>query len=106
MSKTLIYVKVYETPNGTMLAMCDEELIGMQFKEGKKRLDLKTYSGFYTGEKKSEKEAEEIVSKSKIYSANIVGKRSVGVLIKLGIVKEEEVMHIQEVPFVHLYSVS
>ncbi|MGC9037677.1 MAG: DUF424 family protein [Candidatus Micrarchaeia archaeon] len=101
-----IYVKVYEMQQGTMLAMCDEELIGMQLKEGARIMDLKTYSKFYVGEKKSEKEVEEIVSKAKIYSANVVGERAVGVLIKMGIVKEEEVMRIQQVPFVHLYSVS
>ncbi len=101
-----IYVKVYETQQGTILAMCDEELIGRQLKEGARLMDLKTYSNFYVGEKKSEKEVEEIVSKAKIYSANVVGERAVGVLIKMGIVKEEEVMRIQQVPFVHLYSVS
>ncbi|MGC8547613.1 MAG: DUF424 family protein, partial [Candidatus Micrarchaeia archaeon] len=76
------------------------------FSEGEMELDLDSYSGFYTGEKIDEEAAAEIVSQTKIYSANVVGKRSVGIFLKQKLVKKENIKKISNVPFVQVYNVS
>ena len=50
----MILVKVHETPNGKLIAVCDEELLGKRYEEGNKELDLVRYSDFYRGEREDE----------------------------------------------------
>ena len=98
----LIYLNKFETAKGLMLAMCDEELMGKVLKEGKTEIDLERYGAFYRGKLVSEEEAKKELA-GKVYSANVVGDRSVGLLIEKGIVKKEEVRRVQNVAFVHLF---
>lgn len=101
-----VYLKSYVTEKGTMIAMCDSELIGKTFKEGKVELDLDKYADFYKGQLLEVADAERnIKEEASIYSANVVGKRSVNILIKNGIVAKEDVKQVESVPFVHLYNV-
>ncbi len=88
-------VKVHKTEDGRkILAICDNNLIGKKFEEGKMQLDLS--SGFYRGEEMSEKELEGLVKGS--YIANIVGKKSVKLMVKWGIAKKKRVIKIRNVP--------
>jgi hypothetical protein len=100
----MIYLNKFDTPKGMMVAMCDEELMGRVLKEGRIEIDLKRYGGFYKGELVSEAEASSIISKN-VYSANVVGDRSVGILIAKGIVNDNEVRNVEGVKFVHLFKV-
>lgn len=101
----MIYLKVHNTPEGDIVAMCDRELIGKVYKEAKFELDLEKYSDFYKGSLMDDKDAETVPELSSFYTANIVGKRSVGIFLKKGIVSEGDVKKVKNVPYVHVYRV-
>ena len=98
-----VYFKSYPTEKGMMIAMCDSELLGKTFTEGKKEIDLERYADFYKGELMTTKAAVELAGKDVIFSANVVGERSVNAFIKMGLVSKAEVMTIAGIPIVHLY---
>ncbi len=100
----MIYFNRFDSQKGIMIAMCDEELMGRVFREGRIKIDLLHYGGFYRGDLITEEEAARRIDRN-VYSANIVGNRSVGVLVNLGIVKDDEVKTVQGVRFVHLFRV-
>ena len=82
-----------------VVAICDEELLGKKFEEGKFQLNIK--ENFYKGEEVDLKSAVKIMKKMSAEDAifNIVGKNSVNAAIKVGIISKEEVGKIQKVPF-------
>ena len=94
------------TEHGSVVAMCDEELIGRVLREGKLVLDLDKYASFYRGELLGEAEAAGRISGERIYSANIVGARSVGIVVKFGLVAADDVRAVEGVPFVQLYAIA
>ncbi|MEM3781520.1 MAG: DUF424 family protein [Candidatus Micrarchaeaceae archaeon] len=102
----MIYLKRHHSENGFILALCDEELIGKRYEDGKRQLDLETYSGFYKGERLDEKSAEEEVSKEKFYSANIVGKRSISIFVKHGLLDKSGISEICGIPYAQIFSIS
>ena len=55
-----MFVKIHKTYRD-IIAICDSELIGKTFEEGKFQLDVK--ESFYKGEKVSEEKAVEIMQK-------------------------------------------
>jgi len=101
----MIFLKEYSTENGSILAMCDEELIGKVLKSGKLVIDLDKYASFYKGDLISEEDAAKAISSEEIYSANIVGERSISIVIKNGLVDEKDVMLVGKVPFVQIYKI-
>ena len=100
----MLYVKVYSTEHGSVVAMCDNELIGNIYVEGKMELNLKDYAEFYKGELVDESEAEDGVKGELIYSANVIGERSVGIFLKNGIAGEENIRRISGIPFIQIYN--
>ena len=78
-----MYLKSHITPEGEIVAICDAELLGMVFSEGKLHLDLKKHANFYMGRKVSESEARKALLKAK--NANIVGKKALAAAKKAGI---------------------
>jgi uncharacterized protein len=100
----MIYLKSYPTEHGSVVAMCDEELLGRVLRSGKLVLDLERYASFYKGELVGEAEAAGIISAEKIYSANIVGERSVGIVVRFGLVAAGDVRLVENVPFVQLFA--
>lgn len=101
----MIFLKKYASEHGAVLAMCDEELLGRVLKQGKIYLDLEKYAGFYKGELLNEEEASGIVKGEEIYSANVVGERSVAIMMSKGIVGKDDVKKVGKVPFVQIYNV-
>ncbi len=99
----MIYIKVHPTEEGEIIAMCDSELLGKVYTEGKQELDLSTYSGFYKGELVSEEAAAATPALGIFYTANIVGKRSVEILIKKGLAKKSDLKKVRGVPYLHLF---
>ena len=100
----MIYMNSFDSPKGIVMAMCDEELMGKVFTEGKIVLDLKQYGAFYKGKLVSEATAAASISDA-VYSANVVGERSVKLFIDAGLVRPEEVKSVQGVPMLHLFKV-
>ena len=101
----MIYLNKFDTTKGLMLAMCDEELMGTVLREGKVEINLKLYGSFYKGDLITEGEANDIVT-DRVYSANVVGDRSVAIFIRKGIVRPDEVRTVQGVKFIHLFKVA
>lgn len=101
----MIYLKKHSSDHGEVIAMCDEELLGKVIEEGKRVIDLKTHANFYKGSLVTEKEAAEALD-SDIYSANIVGKRSVKIAIDKGIALKEQVMKVKDVEMLQIFSIA
>lgn len=82
-----------------IVAICDSDLLGKRFEEGRFQLDVK--ESFYKGDEKSENETIELLRKMTREDAsfNIVGKKSVRAALKAGIISEESVGKIQGVEF-------
>ena len=101
----MIYLKKHSSDHGEVIAMCDEELLGKVIEEGKRVIDLKTHANFYKGSLVTEEEAAEALD-SDIYSANIVGKRSVKIAIDKGIALKEQVMKVKDVEMLQIFSIA
>jgi len=82
-----------------VVAICDLDLIGKVFEQGKFQLDVK--ESFYKGKQVSEKELLDMINHLSREDAtfNIVGKNSVHVALKAGIILEEGIKKIQGIPF-------
>ena len=83
-----------------VVAICDKELLGKKFEEGKFQLDIK--ENFYKGKEVDAESMMEIMKKMSAEDAtfNIVGKKSINAALKAGIISKEEIGKIQKVPFV------
>ncbi|MDE1854726.1 MAG: DUF424 family protein [Candidatus Micrarchaeota archaeon] len=101
----MIFLKKHAAEQGTILAMCDEELLGKVLSQGKLCIDLEKYADFYRGELISEQRASGMVDDEEIYSANVVGERSVAVMMNKGLVGKGEVKKVGKVPFVQIFKV-
>ncbi len=82
-----------------IVAICDKELIGNKFEQGKFQLDVK--ENFFKGKECSEDEAREIIKDMKLEDStfNIVGEKSVKTAIEAGIITKESVGKIAGIPF-------
>jgi hypothetical protein len=93
-----MFVKIHKSYRD-VVAICDKELLGKYFEEGKFQLDVK--KSFYGGEKTSKEELRKIIEKMSGGDAtfNIVGKKAINCALKKGIISEEGIKKIQGVPF-------
>ena len=91
-------IKIIQTYRD-VVAVCDKELIGKRFEEGKFQLDVK--ENFFNGDETDEKKAIEIMEQMSMKDStfNIIGKKSVNTAIKAGIISKEEIRKIQDIPF-------
>ncbi len=85
-----------------VVAVADKELIGKQFFEGKKQLDVK--ESFYKGENSSplsKEEVKEIMINMLNEDAtfNIVGEKSVACAIESGVITPSAVLKIGGIPY-------
>ena len=101
-----VYLKIHDTPEGSIVAMCDRELIGSRHSEGKMELDLETYAEFYKGDLLSPGEAESLLYPSDFYTANAVGKISVGILVGMKMAETSDIKKIGKVPCLYLFRMS
>ncbi len=82
----------------TIVAICDSELFGKKFEQKNTQLDL---SGeFFNGQEKSEQEIKEIIEdlSKEDASFNIVGKNATKLALQIGIINQEGIKKIQNVP--------
>ena len=98
-----MYLKIHETREGKIVAVCDEDLLGKTFEEGKAFLDLKTYRNFYDGGKADEAKVKDALKS--FSSANLVGKKSIGVARALGLIEDEDIKYIRGVPYSQIYNI-
>ncbi len=83
-----------------VVVICDKELLGKKFEEGKFQLDIK--ENFYKGKEVNEEVGIEIMKKMSAEDAtfNIVGEKSINTALKAGIISIGEIRKIKGVPFV------
>ncbi|MEM1535659.1 MAG: DUF424 family protein [Candidatus Pacearchaeota archaeon] len=92
-----VLIKVHEVYR-KIVAVCDKELLGKRFEEGKLQLEIN--ERFYGGEELSEEKAIKLLRKAFQDDAcfNFVGKNSVELGIKAGIIDSKCIIKIQGVP--------
>ncbi len=89
-------VKVHKSPeNRIIVAICDKDLFGKKFEEGKLQLDLS--SDFYNGEEKNIKEIADLIRNADII--NLVGEKSVQLGLTEEIISDEDVKKIDNIPY-------
>ena len=93
-----VYLKTFTTDKGTMVACCDEDLIGKTFREGRLRLSLEP--GFYGDTVWAVGEA--LVLLDKADNLNLVGKTIIEAAIERGVVHREAVIVISGIPHVQV----
>lgn len=94
----MILVRLIKSYRNTV-AVCDSDLLGKRFEEGKFQLDIK--ESFFGGEETSEEKVIEIMKEMVYEDATfyIIGEESVNTAIKAEIISEEGVKKIDGVPF-------
>jgi|SRR3989304_793537 len=93
-------IKIHKSPNiRPVIAICDSELIGKKFEEGKRQLDVR--ESFYRGEEVNKSRLIEIIKiqSGEDASFNIVGKESIQIALETGIINKEGVHKIKGIPF-------
>ena len=82
-----------------VVAICDTELLGKQFEEGERILDVK--ESFYNGDEKTPEETAEIIKDMAREDAtfNIAGEKSVACAKQCGLITEDSIMKVDGVPF-------
>jgi len=98
-----VYLKIHELDGQVVAAACDRDLMGKVLSEGKIRIDLEKFGGFYKGGIASEAQVVEAIKAAT--SANLVGKKAVGAAIKSGVAKESQVRIVAGVPHLQVYRV-
>lgn len=94
----LVYARSYKTEKGTMVAACDEDLLGRIFREGKLKLSLQT--NFYGNATIELIEALVMLETADIL--NLVGQNIVRAAIDRGLVHPHAVISIAGVPHVQV----
>jgi uncharacterized protein len=82
-----------------VVAVCDEKLIGKKYEEGKFQLDLK--ENFF---RNKDLPKEEVIKTLQLQAGqdstfNIVGPESIQAALEAGIINEENISKIQDIPF-------
>ena len=93
-----MFVKIHKSYRN-VIAICDSELIGKKFEEGKTLLDVK--EGFYKGEEMTPEEVEEIMIDMSMEDStfNIIGKESIRIALGTRLISPEGVKTIQGIPY-------
>ncbi|MBU1120789.1 DUF424 family protein, partial [Candidatus Micrarchaeota archaeon] len=97
----ILYHKIHSISGQTILAVCDKELVGKSLKE--KGVNFFVSPSFYKGELIGEEGLKKLLRESD--SANLIGEKAVGIALREGIVLEEDVIRIKNVPHVQIYKV-
>jgi uncharacterized protein len=87
-------VKAYQQGPQRLVAACDTELLGSSHKEGK--FHLQVPASFYDGLRVGEEDLGAYLRSATV--ANLVGRRTVDVAVKLGLVDLAHVLVVQGIP--------
>ncbi len=85
-------MKIYRVRGEVLVAVCDEEIVGMEFREGDLKIEIR--EEFYGKDRYEEEEVKRALKQATI--ANISGERAVKLAISIGIVDEDRVLRIGE----------
>lgn len=88
-------IKLHKKDERIVAAVCDTELLGKKFEEGKLQLDLT--SDFFKGEEKDDLTIGDTIRN--VGSVNLVGEKAVNLGIKEGIIDKNHVKKIAGIPY-------
>ena len=98
-----MYLKVHEGEGKRIVAVCDKDLIGSVLDDGKAFMDLDRHRSFYIGEHAPPEDVKEALKD--FDSANLVGDKAVGIALELELAEKDEVMYINETPYIQIYRI-
>ena len=93
------WMKVIQTPEAVLVNVCDEDLLGKEFREGE--VVLRVTRSFYGGELVEEDTVREMLSEGDIIS--LVGKRSISIAVEMGIATWKAVKRVSNIPHLNIY---
>ena len=96
-----VYLKIRNTGRETLVSICDKDILGKKFKEGKLKIHIN--ENFYKGDLVPIAEAIKTLETATI--ANLVGRNTVSHAIKEGYVNEDSVIYIQGIPHVQIIKI-
>jgi len=96
-----MFMKKYDTDGQVIVAVCDGDILGKKFKDGK--LVLKLDESFYKGEEVCENEVKEALLCATI--ANVAGKRSVACAVECGCIDPDTVIFIDGIPHAQMVQI-
>jgi len=93
-----MYIKIHQSYR-IVVALCDDDILGKTFKEGKRVLFLR--ETFYNGEHVEHDQAVEMLQTQAQEDAtfNIAGEESVKAALEAGIITKEGIGHIEKIPY-------
>jgi len=94
-----VYVKIFEVSGEFMVAICDENVLGLNVRDDK-GLVLNVNEEFYKGQLMSLEEGINILKRATI--ANIVGENIVKKAVEEGLIHEDSVIYVLGVPHAQL----
>lgn len=95
-------VKIHKSPDGRkVVAVCDFDLLGKKFSDGKLQLDIS--NSFYNGEKRTEDSLAKELRRP--CSVNIVGEKSIKFFVDRKLIDEKNVIRIKNIPHAQLVMV-
>ncbi len=89
-----MYIKKYDTEGHIIVAVCDRNIIGKKFREGK--LVLKLDSSFYKGDEANEIDVKDALLSATI--ANIAGEKAIACAVECGCIDPDAVIFIEGIP--------
>lgn len=95
---TEVYLNIIKTRDEILVAACDKNLLGKEFREGE--LHIYVNEKFYQGTLVNIKYALEEIERSTI--ANLVGEKIISEAIKAGLLHKDSVIYIQGIPHVQI----
>ena len=90
----MILVKIHKTQFRDVVAVCDSDLIGKKFEQDD--LQLNITERFYKGKPVDEDELVRILRDAEIL--NIVGKESISIALKAGVISKQNIITIAGIP--------
>jgi len=90
-------VKIHDSYR-KIIAVCDSELLGKKFEQDKAVLEI---TDFFDGDETSEQELISLMQDMDKEDAtfNIIGEKSIQAALKAGIISEQGIKKVQEIPF-------
>ena len=94
-----MWIKIHKTYR-TVVAICDENLLGKKFEEGIKQLDVR--ESYFNGQKINKPELIKLITREAKEDStfNIIGKESLKAAVKAGLIEKNSWKKVHGVPFV------
>ncbi len=92
----MLYYKLYNRKHGFMIAVCDKSLLGKTLRSSETKIEFFVNPRFYQGEQATKKEIISLLRKA--VNINLIGKEAVQAGIEAGLVNQENIVFIDNIP--------